>query len=91
MRMKLPRWNGVSPSAYVFWLVCFLVGFGVMTALSLGRVTYDDRDGPGWSPITKMSDGRVGLSEMALEVIGVVAMGVGGVGLVLLLKNFQLS
>lgn len=46
--MKLPKWNGVSrPSVYVFSLVCSVVGFGVMTALSLGRLTYDAREGPG--------------------------------------------
>lgn len=37
MGMKLPKWNGVTrPSVYIFSLVCFVVGFGVMTALSLG-------------------------------------------------------
>ncbi len=85
--MKLPRWNGVSPSTYLFWLVCFIVGYVMMAALSLGRVTYDDRDGPGWNPISKMADGRVGLSEIALEVIGLIALGMGGFCLGLLWKQ----
>lgn len=78
MGMKLPKWNGVTrPSVYIFSLVCFVVGFGVMTALSLGRLKYDDREGPGWNPISRMPDGRVGLSGSVIGSIGFVALGVG--------------
>lgn len=86
--MKLPRWNGVTrPSVYLFSLVCFVVGLAVITAVSLGRLKYDDREGPGWNPVSRMPDGSVGLSEFAIEGIGFAALGVGlaawlGLGLV---------
>jgi hypothetical protein len=76
--MKLPKWNGVTrPSVHAFSLVCFVVGFGVVTALSLGRIKHDDREGPGWNPISKMPDGKVGISESAIGMIGFAALAVG--------------
>ena len=76
--MKLPKWNGVTrPSVYVFTLACFVVGFGVMTALSLGRIKHDDREGPGWNPVTRMPDGSVGLSGSAIEMIGFLSLALG--------------
>jgi hypothetical protein len=68
--MKLPRWDGTRPSTYLFSLVCFIVGYGVITVLSLGQIKYDDGEGPGWNPVTKLPDGKVGLSEFAIETIG---------------------
>jgi hypothetical protein len=76
--MKLPRWNGVTrPSVYVFSLVCFVVGYAAVTAVSLGQIKCDDREGPGWNPISRMPDGKVGLSEFAIGGIGFVALAVG--------------
>jgi hypothetical protein len=76
--MKLPKWNGVTrPSVYLFSLVCFVVGYAVVTASSLGQIKYDDREGPGWNPMSRMPDGTVGLSEFAIECIGFVALAVG--------------
>ena len=68
--MKLPRWKGTRPGTYVFTLVCFVVGYGLVAILSLGRIAYDDREGPGLNPLSRLPDGRVGLSEFALDVIG---------------------
>ena len=45
--------------------------------LSLGRVRYDDREGPGLNPVTRLPDGRIGLSESALGAIGFLALGLG--------------
>lgn len=76
--MKIPKWDGVArPSVYVFSLVCFFVGFAAITALSFGRLKYDDRDGPGWNPVSRMPDGKVGLSEFAVECIGFAVLAVG--------------
>jgi hypothetical protein len=58
-------------------LACFFAGYFAVTMFSLGRIVYDDREGPGWSPITKMADGKTGLSQSALETIGFFALGVG--------------
>ncbi len=73
--MKLPRWNGTRPGTYLFWLVGFVVGYGVITVFSLGRVTHDDREGPSWNPVSRLPDGRVGLSEFAIECIGILVLG----------------
>lgn len=76
--MKLPRFPGsTSFSTYVFSLTCFLVGLAVVTVLSLGRVRYDDREGQGLNPVTRLPDGRIGLSESALGAIGFLALGLG--------------
>jgi len=76
--MKLPKWNGVTrPSVFLFSLLCFVVGFAVMTALSLGQLKHDEREGPGWNPISRMPDGKVGLSESAISGIGFAALAVG--------------
>jgi hypothetical protein len=74
--MKIPRWNGSErPTTYIVSLLCFLVGFAVVTVLSFGRVTHDDREGAGWNPISKMPDGKVGLSEFAIDTIGFLVLG----------------
>ncbi len=94
MRMKLPKWNGVTrPSVYLFSLVCFVVGIAAITVLSLGRIKYDDREGPGWNPVSRMPDGKVGLSEFAIGCIGFAVLGVGlaaFLGLGLLWNYFRL-
>ncbi len=51
--MKLPRWNGTRPGTYLFSLVGFIVGYGVVKVFSLGRVTHDDREGPSWNPVSE--------------------------------------
>jgi hypothetical protein len=72
--MKLPKWDGVTrPSVYVFSPVCIIVGYVAVTAFSLGQIKYDDREGPGWNPISRMPDGNVGLSAFAIEGIRLVA------------------
>jgi hypothetical protein len=69
--MKLPKWNGTTrPGTYLFWLVCFIVGIAVLTVLFLGQVRYDDREGPGWNPITTLPNGKVGISEFAIGSAG---------------------
>lgn len=92
--MKIPKWNGATrPSVYLFSLTCFVVGYVVVTALSLGRIKYDDRDGPGWNPVSRMPDGKMGLSEFAISSIGFLALGVGLaalMGLGLLWNHFRL-
>jgi hypothetical protein len=74
--MKIPKWNGSgSPSNHLFSLVCFFVGFAAVTALSVGRIKYDDRQDAGWSPVSRLPDGKVGLSEFAISAIGFVLIG----------------
>lgn len=93
--MKLPKWNGATnPGVFAFTLVCFVAGYAAMTALSLGRVKYDDRDGPGWNPITRLPDGKVGLSQFAVETLGFVvvfAAAAAFFGLGLLWRQYRLS
>lgn len=93
--MKFPKWNGTTrPSVYLFSLLCFVVGFAVMTAVSLGQLKYDERKGPGWNPISRMPDGKVGLSEFAISTLGFVSLGLGFAaffGLGLLWNYFRLS
>ena len=64
-----------SYSTYFFSLQCFLVGYAAMIAFSLGRVAQDERDGPGLNPVTRLPDGRIGLSEFAIETIGLIVQG----------------
>jgi hypothetical protein len=69
--MKLPKWDGIErPGTYLFGLVCFIVGIAVLTVLFLAQIRYDDREGPGWNPISKMPDGKVGISEFAIQCVG---------------------
>ena len=75
--MKLPRFDTTSYSTYFFALTCFVVGLAVVTVVTLGRVRYDDREGPGWNPVTRLPDGRMGLSEFAISSIGFVSLGLG--------------
>ncbi len=76
--VKFPKWNGsLAPSTHLFFLACFVVGFAVITALSLGQIKYDDREVPGWNPISKLPDGKTGLSEFVIGTIGFAVLGVG--------------
>ncbi len=76
--MKFPRWNGVTrPTSYIISLVFFFVGFAVITVFSLGRITYDDREGPGWNPVSRMPDGKIGLSDTAIESVGLAIIAIG--------------
>lgn len=79
--MKFPKYDGVTgPSTHVFTLVCFAVGLFVLTVLSAGKIQYDDRDGPGFNPMTRMPDGKIGISEFGLSTFGFVLLFViGGV------------
>jgi hypothetical protein len=56
-------------------LVSFMVGYAAITVFSLGRVTQDERDLPGLNPVSRLPDGRIGLSESAIETIGMVVQG----------------
>ena len=93
--MKLPNPNShTSFGTYAFALVCFLVGYATVTVLSLGRIAYDDRDGPGFNPLTRMPDGRRGISEHALGWIGFVVIALGLamlIGLAYLWRQTQLG
>ncbi len=76
--MKFPKWNGVTqPCVHVFSLVCFVVGYAVVSTLSLGQIKYDDREGPSWNPVSRMPDGKVSLSQTAIGGIGFVALAIG--------------
>ena len=75
---KLPKYTSGSASTYLFGLVCFCIGLAVLTALSLGQITCDEREGPGFNPFTKMPDGKLGVSEFGVSVIGfIILMSVG--------------
>ena len=66
----MPKFKGGNAGTYLFGVVCFFIGLGIVTLFSLGQIRVDDRDGPGWSPITTMPDGKLGLSEFATSTIG---------------------
>jgi hypothetical protein len=36
----------------------------------IGQIRYDDREGPGWNPITTLPNGKVGISEFAIGCVG---------------------
>ena len=70
--------KGGSASTYLFGLVCFYIGLAVLTAVSLGQIICDEREGPGFNPFTKMPDGKLGISEFGVSVIGfIILMAVG--------------
>jgi hypothetical protein len=67
-------------------MVCFAIGFVVLKGLSLGLLKIDYSEGPGWNPISTMSDGNKAISDFTVSVVGFfVIMGVAG--LVALLKQ----
>jgi hypothetical protein len=68
--MKIPKYKGSRPSTYIFSLVCFFIGIAFLTATSVGQFTYDDREGPGFNPFSRMPDGKPGISEFAIMVVG---------------------
>jgi hypothetical protein len=44
----------------------------------MGQITCDEREGPGFNPFTKMPDGKLGISEFGMSVIGfIILMAVG--------------
>lgn len=65
-----PRYKGERVSTYFFWVFCFYIGLGVLTLLCLGQFEVDAREGPGWSPFSKMPNGRLGISEYFVSVVG---------------------
>lgn len=76
--MKIPKWNVARHlGVFLFQVVCFFVGYAVVLAVSLGQIKYDNREGPGWNPVTRMPDGKIGLSETAIGGIGFVAVAFG--------------
>lgn len=93
--MKLPNPNSfTSYGTYIFSLTCFLVGYAAITVFSLGRIAYDEREGPGLNPLSRMPDGRLGLSESAVGWIGFVALALGAtafLGLAYLWRQVQLG
>lgn len=96
-----PREDGMRPpdpsrftsySTYFFSLQCFLVGYGAIMAFSFGRITQDEREVPGLNPVTRMPDGRIGLSEFAIGTIGLVVQGIACatfIGVVMLWLHFR--
>lgn len=91
---EVPKYDGVTgPSTYVFTFVCFAVGFFVPTVLSAGKIQYDDSEGAGFSPVTRMPDGKIGISEFGLSTFGFVLLFVIGgalVGLAWLVRYVRL-
>jgi len=74
----MPRCTGSFTSTYLFELVCFWIGLTVLTALLLGHIRVDEREGPGFNPFSKMPDGKLGISEFGAECAGfIVLLGVG--------------
>ena len=59
-----------NASTVLFGLVCFYVGIAVLTLVFLGQIRFDDRDGPGFNPFTRLPNGKVGISEFGAEVVG---------------------
>jgi hypothetical protein len=49
-------------------LVCCYIGLAVLTAVSLGQITCDEREGAGFNPFTKMPDGKLGISEFGVSL-----------------------
>jgi len=45
-----------------------------LTLISLGQLKFDDREGPGWNPFTKMPDGKIGISEDGAATFGFALM-----------------
>ena len=74
----VPKYNGTRSGTYLFWLICFFIGLGAVSLFSLGQLKVDDREGPGWNPITTMPDGKVGISEFATGAVGFVVLMVLG-------------
>lgn len=74
MRPPDPR-SYTSYQTYFCILICFFVGYAAITVFSLGRVTQDERGLPGFNPVSRLPDGRIGLSESAIETIGMVVQG----------------
>jgi hypothetical protein len=74
--MRPPDPNRFTSYSTYFWsLQCFLVGYAAITVFSLGRVTQDERDGHGLNPMTRLPDGRIGLSEFAIGTIRLIVQG----------------
>ncbi|MDI1262613.1 MAG: hypothetical protein PS018_05080 [bacterium] len=70
----MPTWKSGSASTHLFYLFCFYAGLVVLTAVSLGRITHDDREGPGLNPFARLPDGRLGTSDFAVATIGFAIM-----------------
>ena len=82
----------ISYRTYFLMMTAFLIGYAAISVFSFGRVTQDERDGPGLNPVTRLPDGRIGLSEFAIELIGFavqVLACVAIVGLALLWKRLR--
>jgi hypothetical protein len=70
----MPKYTGGSASTYLFGLVCFYIGITILTALLLGQIRVDEREGPGFNPFSKMPDGKLGISEFGATVVGIMAL-----------------
>lgn len=82
----MKKWNGSgSPSTFIFWRVCFFIGMPVLFLIFLGQMRFDDREGPGWNPLSKMPDGKIGISEDGAASFGFVVM-MGGFLLIAALR-----
>lgn len=65
-----PKYRGERVSTYFFWVFCFYIGLAVLTLFLFGQFEVDEHDGPGWSPFSKMPNGRLGFSEYFVAAIG---------------------
>jgi hypothetical protein len=81
--MKLPQPNTASPfGVYIFTLVRFFVGYAAIKLFSFGRLAYDERVGSGLSPFNRMPDGRLGVSEGGIDLIGGIVLALGFAALI---------
>jgi hypothetical protein len=67
---KHPQYRGEHISTYFFWVFCFYIGLGIVTLIFLGQFEVDDREGPEWSPFSRMPDGTLGLSQFFVASVG---------------------
>ena len=67
-RMKIPEYRSGNAGTYIFSLVCFFIGLGFITLIFLTLVQYDDRDES--SGFSKLPDGRIGVTEFPIMVVG---------------------
>ena len=69
------KWSGSgSASTYLFYVVCFGIGFVIVKAMSLGQLEIDDPDNHGWSPLVRKPDGRWAIGDYTVSCIGFVVI-----------------
>lgn len=65
------RWGGTGQaSTYIFYVVCFGIGFVIVKAMSLGQLEIDEPDNHGWAPFVRLPNGRWAIGDFTVSVIG---------------------